>query len=65
MTSVQVSSNGSRYGQDVAIRQFQLVADEPTQHNLDGAEIPAEIYTPVLDIKEQPVYELQGSPPLR
>lgn len=30
MASVQVSSQGSRYGQDVAIRQFQLVADEPT-----------------------------------
>ncbi|MBW4460072.1 MAG: OsmC family protein [Nodosilinea sp. WJT8-NPBG4] len=30
MASVQVSSNASRFGQDVAIRQFQLVADEPT-----------------------------------
>ncbi|HSM82640.1 MAG TPA: OsmC family protein [Nodosilinea sp.] len=29
MTSVQVSSNSSRFGQDIAIRQFQLVADEP------------------------------------
>ncbi|PSR15885.1 osmotically inducible protein OsmC, partial [filamentous cyanobacterium CCP3] len=30
MTSVQVSSNASRYGQDIAIRQFDLIADEPT-----------------------------------
>ncbi|WOD41403.1 OsmC family protein [Nodosilinea sp. E11] len=30
MASVQVSSQGSRYGQAVTIRQFQLVADEPT-----------------------------------
>lgn len=29
MASVRVSSNASRYGQDVSIRQFQLVADEP------------------------------------
>jgi putative redox protein len=29
MTSVQVSSNVSRYGQDIAIRQFELIADEP------------------------------------
>ena len=29
MTSVQVSSNASRYGQDIAIRQFELTADEP------------------------------------
>lgn len=29
MTSVTVSSNGSRFGQDVAIRQFSLTADEP------------------------------------
>ncbi|NEO88651.1 MAG: OsmC family protein [Spirulina sp. SIO3F2] len=29
MTSVRVSSNDSRYGQDIAIRQFQLTADEP------------------------------------
>ena len=29
MTSVRVSSNASRFGQDVTIRQFQLVADEP------------------------------------
>ncbi|MBE9112189.1 OsmC family protein [Nodosilinea sp. LEGE 07298] len=29
MTSVQVSSNASRYGQDIAIRQFELIADEP------------------------------------
>lgn len=29
MTSVRVSSNASRYGQDVAIRQFHLSADEP------------------------------------
>ncbi|MBD2229976.1 OsmC family protein [Phormidium tenue] len=36
MTSVQVSSNGSRYGQDVAIRQFQLVADEPA--HLGGSD---------------------------
>jgi putative redox protein len=36
MASVQVSSNASRYGQDVAIRQFQLVADEPT--HLGGSD---------------------------
>ncbi|MBE9109860.1 OsmC family protein [Nodosilinea sp. LEGE 07298] len=30
MASVQVSSNDSRFGQDIAIRQFQLTADEPT-----------------------------------
>ncbi len=30
MVSVQVSSNASRFGQDIAIRQFQLTADEPT-----------------------------------
>lgn len=29
MASVQVSSNASRYGQDIAIRQFQFTADEP------------------------------------
>ena len=29
MVSVQVSSNGSRFGQAIAIRQFQLTADEP------------------------------------
>ncbi|WP_072016231.1 OsmC family protein [Leptolyngbya sp. KIOST-1] len=29
MASVQVSSNGSRFGQDIALRQFRLVADEP------------------------------------
>ena len=29
MRSVRVSSNGSRYGQDIEIRQFQLLADEP------------------------------------
>lgn len=29
MASVQVSSDASRYGQDIAIRQFQLTADEP------------------------------------
>jgi putative redox protein len=29
MASVTVSSNASRYGQDIAMRQFQLVADEP------------------------------------
>jgi putative redox protein len=29
MASVQVSSNASRYGQDIALRQFQLMADEP------------------------------------
>ncbi len=36
MASVQISSNGSRFGQDVAIRQFQLVADEPT--HLGGSD---------------------------
>lgn len=30
MTLVRVSSNTSRYGQDVSIRQFQLGADEPS-----------------------------------
>lgn len=34
MTSVRVASNASRYGQDIAIRQFHLVADEP--HDLGG-----------------------------
>lgn len=29
MTSVQVSSNASRYGQDIALRQFELTAAEP------------------------------------
>jgi putative redox protein len=29
MASIQVSSNASRYGQDIALRQFQLTADEP------------------------------------
>lgn len=29
MASVQVSSNGSRFGQAIALRQFQLTADEP------------------------------------
>lgn len=29
MASVRVSSNGSRYGQDIEIRQFQLLTDEP------------------------------------
>ena len=29
MSSVNVSSNGSRFGQDIAIRQFQITADEP------------------------------------
>ena len=31
MRSVRVSSNGSRYGQDIEIRQFQLLADEPPE----------------------------------
>lgn len=30
MSSAKISSNGSRYGQDIAIRNFQLSADEPT-----------------------------------
>jgi putative redox protein len=34
MTSVRITSNDSRYGQDVTIRQFQLQADEPP--NLGG-----------------------------
>jgi putative redox protein len=29
MTSVRVTSNDSRYGQAVTIRQFHLAADEP------------------------------------
>lgn len=29
MASVQVSSKASRYGQSIAIRQFELTADEP------------------------------------
>ena len=29
MTTVNVSSNGDRYGQDITIRSFQLIADEP------------------------------------
>jgi putative redox protein len=29
MTSVRVSSNASHLGQDIAIRQFHLLADEP------------------------------------
>lgn len=29
MASATVLSNASRYGQDIAIRQFQLTADEP------------------------------------
>ncbi len=29
MTTVRIASNGSRYGQDVTIRQFGLVVDEP------------------------------------
>jgi len=37
MTSVQVSSNRSRYGQDVAIRQFQLTTDEPFSLGGDDA----------------------------
>ncbi|MEL6383780.1 MAG: OsmC family protein [Cyanobacteria bacterium J06626_18] len=37
MTSVRVSSNASRYGQDVSIRQFQLAADEPPALGGDDA----------------------------
>ncbi len=33
MTSVQVSSNASHLGQDIAIRQFHLLADEPPHLN--------------------------------
>lgn len=29
MTAVRVVSNDARYGQDVTIRQFHLMADEP------------------------------------
>ncbi|AFY39343.1 OsmC family protein [[Leptolyngbya] sp. PCC 7376] len=29
MATVNVSSNGDRYGQDVQIRNFKLIADEP------------------------------------
>ena len=31
MRSVHVSSNGSRYGQNIEIRQFKLLADEPPE----------------------------------
>ena len=37
MTSVRISSNGSRYGQDVSIRKFQLIADEPPALGGDDA----------------------------
>ncbi|MGF1522207.1 MAG: OsmC family protein [Leptolyngbyaceae cyanobacterium] len=37
MTSVKVSSNASRYGQNIAIRQFQLAADEPPALGGDDA----------------------------
>lgn len=37
MTSVRVSSDGSRYGQDVSIRQFQFTADEPPPLGGDDA----------------------------
>ncbi|PSN17955.1 osmotically inducible protein OsmC [filamentous cyanobacterium CCP5] len=37
MASVKVSSNATRYGQDVAIRQFQLTADEPVSAGGDDA----------------------------
>jgi putative redox protein len=44
MASVNVSSNGSRYGQDMAIRQFQLTADEPTSlGGDDGGPTPIEL----------------------
>ncbi len=29
MATVNISSNGTRYGQDISIRDFQLIADEP------------------------------------
>ena len=37
MASVRISSNQSRYGQDVSIRQFQLMADEPTSNGGNDA----------------------------
>jgi putative redox protein len=37
MTSVRITSNDSRYGQDVTIRQFQLQADEPPTLGGDDA----------------------------
>ncbi len=37
MNIVKVSSNASRYGQDIAIRQFQLTADEPPTLGGDDA----------------------------
>jgi putative redox protein len=37
MTSVRVSANSSRLGQDVAIRQFHLTADEPSDLGGDDA----------------------------
>jgi putative redox protein len=37
MTSVRVSANSSRLGQDVSIRQFHLTADEPSDLGGDDA----------------------------
>ncbi len=37
MTSVQVASNQSHLGQDITIRDFQLIADEPTTAGGDNA----------------------------
>ena len=37
MTAVRITSNDSRYGQEVTIRQFQLQADEPPPLGGDDA----------------------------
>lgn len=37
MSSAKISSNGSRYGQDIAMRDFRLSADEPPSLGGDDA----------------------------
>lgn len=46
MTSAKISSNGSRYGQDIAIRDFRLSADEPP--SLGGDDLGATPFELVL-----------------